>query len=100
METRKDVEKCKAQHAARQCRYKVTKGRREMSTEHTPHNMPGDSKPQDIHTKCQSEWETAHVQRRSSIKGNCHTTNRRGHTDNVFIVRQNLKTFREDTVEV
>ena len=69
-ETRKDVEKPKAQHAARQCRYKVSKGRRQMSTEHTPHNMPGDSIPQDISTECPSEQDTAHVQRGSSNRGN------------------------------
>ena len=97
-ETRKDVEKHKAQHAARQ--YKVSKDRRQMSTEHIPHNMPGDSIPQDISTECPSKQGTAHVQRKSSNRGNHHTTDRRGHTDNDFIARQNLETFRENTVEV
>ena len=32
-----------------------------MSTAHTPHNMPGDSIPQDISTECPSEQGTAHV---------------------------------------
>ena len=71
-----------------------------MSTEHTSHNMPGDSILQDISIECPSEQGTGHVQRRSSNRGNHHTTNRRGHMDNVFIGRQTLETFMENTVEV
>ena len=99
-ETRKDVEKHNAQHAVRQCRSKVSKVRRQMCTEHTPHNMPGDSIPQDFSTECPSEQGTTYVQRKSSNRGNCHTANSRGHMDNIFIARQNLETFRENTVEV